>query len=413
MRILHTSDWHLGHQLHDISRDYEHRHFLTWLRSVIVDEQVDALLVAGDLFDTANPPAASLALFYDFIAALKRDAPNVHIVVIGGNHDSPTRLDAPVPVLDVLGVRVVGGLPRLASGEGEIDVDRLIVKIPHSGGVVWVGAIPFLRPGDLGAVDTSSSDATIRAVRSIYNSVTDAIRLRMKPGDAIVLMGHGTMVGGSISEMSERRILRGDSHALPDDIFAVDVSYVALGHLHLPQQVGARANVRYSGAPLALAMNEADYPHQVCVVDLHESRADVRALRVPKALELLCIPKRDRRSLSEILPMLAELPARSAAQREDMLPLLEVRVALDSPAPSLRREVEAAVADRAVRLVSIVVTRERHDSPDAPAVEALAEMQPIDIFRARYAREFDGEPPDDLIAAFNEILSVAQHSEGR
>ena len=148
MRLLHTSDWHLGHTLYDTSREAEHTAFLDWLLDTLEAQKVDALLVAGDIFDTANPSAEAQASWYQFVARARRRCPRLDIVVIGGNHDSAARLDAPDPLFAALDVRVVGGLPR---AQGVVDLERLLVPLRDAQGEVgaWVAAVPYLRPADL------------------------------------------------------------------------------------------------------------------------------------------------------------------------------------------------------------------------------------------------------------------------
>src|SRR5690606_35223811 len=147
------SDWHLGHSLHEHDRGPEHDAFLAWLLGALDDLDVDALIVAGDVFETANPPAAAQRRWYAFLAEARRRLPALDVVVVGGNHDSAARLDAPRDLLDSLGVHVVGGLPR--RGDGAIDVDRLIVPLRDRDGAIaaWVAAVPYLRASDLPRVD--------------------------------------------------------------------------------------------------------------------------------------------------------------------------------------------------------------------------------------------------------------------
>src|SRR5687767_12022359 len=135
LRLLHTSDWHLGHALHGVARDEEHQAFLRWLLDTIAGEDVDAVIVAGDIFDTANPPVSALKAFFAFIAQARRRFPDLSIVIIGGNHDSPTRLDAPDSLLRQLDVHVVGGLASGTDGAtGELDMDRLLVPLRDRSG---------------------------------------------------------------------------------------------------------------------------------------------------------------------------------------------------------------------------------------------------------------------------------------
>lgn len=201
MRLLHTSDWHLGHTLHDVPRDFEHEAFLGWLLETIGEQRVDALLVAGDIFDTANPSARAQAQYYRFLTEARRRYPALQVVVIGGNHDSADRLDAPTPLLDQLGIHVVGGLPRKA--DRQLDLDRLLVPLRGADGEVqaWVAAVPFLRPADLPPIP-DTEDPLVEGVRAVYREVFEGARRRRTPGQAILGMGHLYMTGTALSELS-------------------------------------------------------------------------------------------------------------------------------------------------------------------------------------------------------------------
>jgi exonuclease SbcD len=166
LRILHTSDWHLGHVFHGVEREYEHRIFLDWLLDTLDAEAVDALLIAGDVFDAANPPASATKLWYHFLGQAHARTPRLQIVVIGGNHDSAARLEAPRPILNELGpLHVVGGLPRV---NGDIDLDRLIVPLRDRQDAIaaWVLAVPFLRPADLPTVG-QDADPLVEGTRAL------------------------------------------------------------------------------------------------------------------------------------------------------------------------------------------------------------------------------------------------------
>ena len=158
MKLLHTSDWHLGHTLHEADRTAEHEAFLGWLARTIVERDVDALLVTGDVFDSANPPASAQKLWYRFLveAGARRDG--LQIVAIAGNHDSAARLEAPREVLAHLNVHVVGELPR---EDGKLHAARLLVPLKGEDGrtCAWVAAVPYLRPTDLSGVDGGDDEA--------------------------------------------------------------------------------------------------------------------------------------------------------------------------------------------------------------------------------------------------------------
>jgi len=412
MRIVHTSDWHLGHALHDASRELEHNRFLGWLLDALVDEAADALVITGDVFDSANPPASALAAWYDFLAAARARCPALDIVVIGGNHDSPARLDAPERVLRPLGIHVIGGLSRQA--DGALDLDRMLVPLRDAGGQVAAlcCAVPFLRVADLprGIAD-AEGDPLIEGVRVIYGQVFDAARARRRPGQALVATGHCYMVSTKVSRLSERRILGGNQHALPMEIFPDDLTYVALGHLHKPQRVGPGDRIRYAGAPIPLAMNEAAYHHQIAVVDLDgEALAGVRARPVPRAVDLLRVPARGALPLDELPAALTALEDTRDGEPLAERPFLEICVALSRPEPRLRKIVEDALAGKRPRLVKLEV---EHTGDGAALSESLPgadlkDLDPEEVFVRRYRHDHESEPPAPLIAAFRELLDQAR-----
>lgn len=408
LRILHTSDWHLGHTLHDLSRRYEHGQFLRWLLDQLFEHRVDALLIAGDVFDTANPSADAQEMFYDFLAKARIRCPEIDIVVIGGNHDSAARLDAPDPVLRALGIRVVGGLPRT---DGRIDVERVIVPLHDREGAIaaWVAAVPFLRAFDLPNVDIG--DRLIEGVRRVYGEVIEALRARCKPSQALIAMGHCYMTGGDLSMLSERKILGGNQHALPIDIFPDDIVYVALGHLHRAQMVGGRDNIRYSGSPIPLSLPEAPYCHQINLVDLDgPTMREVHSLRIPRAVEIIKVPANGPRPLEEILPLLVELPPLDPAVPGETRPYLEVEVVVPKPEPSLRRSIEQAVQGKSPRLVRIGVQLVGSGLPlaDAYTSASLKQLQAEDVFRQCYFKTYRDEPLPYVLEAFHELLEQVE-----
>ncbi|HZI06702.1 MAG TPA: exonuclease SbcCD subunit D C-terminal domain-containing protein [Archangium sp.] len=410
MRLLHTSDWHLGHTLYDTSREAEHAAFLEWLLDTLEAHKVDALLVAGDIFDTANPSAEAQAAWYRFVAQARLRCPKLDVVVIGGNHDSAARLDAPDPLFAALDVRVVGGLPK---ARGAVDLERLLVPLKNAQGKVgaWVAAVPYLRPADLPLASEETGDKLIDGVRSVYAEVLEGARAKRKPGQALVAMGHCYMVGTELSALSERKILGGNQHALPVDLFPEDLAYAALGHLHKAQRVGGREGVRYSGSPIPLSLSESSYAHQVLLVELEgEQLSSVRPLPVPRRVEIERVPKHDAATLDDVVRMLEALPALETDTPDWRRPYLEVCVALPRPEPALRRRVEAALEGKAARLVKLTpaYTGSGHTLAEARPGVSLKERTPEDVFRARYARDYTEPLEPVLLEAFHSLLTQVQ-----
>ncbi len=415
MRLLHTSDWHLGQTLHNFDRTYEHQRFLDWLLETIVAEQVDALLIAGDIFDNSNPSAASQGQLYRFLQQAKARSPQLDIVAVAGNHDSPGRLEAPGPLLEAHGTRVVGHVVR--NGIGEIDLERMVVPLTGRDGQVqaWCVALPFLRPGDVPRVDTAGAvdeggnpaiDAYLSGIALLYQQAYDLARSRCANGEAVLAMGHCHMVGGDASPDSERRILIGGTEALPASMFDPGIAYAALGHLHLAQKVGKQDHLRYCGSPLPLSFAEIGYQHQVLRIDIEGGKAqDIVALQVPRAVELLRVPAQPA-PLKQVIAELVGLELPDAQLHEQ--PYLEVRVLLDGPEPSLRAQVEAALEGKPVRLAKIEPTRKLVTAAGfepALSLDQLAQLQPDDIFQRLWQQRFGEDAPPDQLAAFAELMA--------
>jgi len=411
MRLLHTSDWHLGQTLHEFERDYEHDRFLDWLLDTLETEQVEALLMAGDIFDNANPSAAAQKQFYGFLTAAKRRVPHLNIVIIAGNHDSSGRLEAPDSLFAAFDATVIGHTRR----HGEINLDRLVVPLKNRAGdmAAWVLAIPFLRPGDVPLVETEE-DRYLKGVELLYRQALDHALNSREPGQAIIALGHCHMSGGQTSADSERRLVIGGAEALPVEIFDPVIAYAALGHLHRAQKVGGQSWVRYSGSPLPMSFAEIHYPHQVIRIDLEgESLAEIAPLPVPRFVELLRIPA-DPAPIDVVLELLGKLTLPDAPF--NARPYLEVQVLLTGPEPGLAAKIDAALDGKPVRRAKIKsfnpqAQAERGTAP--PSLDDLGRLQPDDIFRKLHRSRFGGEPTAELLAVFSELVREADTEVAR
>jgi exonuclease SbcD len=408
MRILHTSDWHLGQEFHGFAREAEHEAFLAWLIEQLEAQAVDALLVTGDIYDSQNPPISAQKQLYRFISAARRRLPRLDIVLVGGNHDSAGRLEAPGPLLEEFGVRVVGSLPR--GEDGALDPDRLVLPLRDRAGKVAAlcVAVPFLRLPDLPpAAEDDGEDRLIAGVRAIYETALAEAAAMVSPGQSLVVTGHCFMTGAEVSDLSERRIFGGNQQALPVSLFPESVTYVALGHLHKAQRVGGRDAVRYCGSPLPLSVTERAYHHQVILVDLDGPSALVTPLMVPRAVEIVRVPARGAAPPAEVLAALRLLEADPKVPRA-VQPYLDVVVALSEPAPGLRRDIDEALAGKGVRLArlkaesaGVVVAQ-----PDAPI--DLETLSPEEVFVQCWRRAHADGPPDAYLGAFRELLHAVE-----
>ncbi|MCG7586173.1 exonuclease SbcCD subunit D C-terminal domain-containing protein [Photobacterium sp. OFAV2-7] len=410
MKILHTSDWHLGHQLHGYNRDYEHQVFLDWLADTLEQQQIDALLVAGDIFDTANPPASAWRMLYRFMARLAKTMPQLNVVMIGGNHDSPSKLDAPHELLKAFDLHMVGGIHR--GEDGQLDHQRMLVPLTNKSGeqTAWVLAVPFLRSADLRTDNLAEEDdRLIKGVETLYTEMTQAAREQKSSQQALIGMGHAFMASGKLSEMSERRVLGGNQHALPASIFADDISYVALGHLHLAQRVAKKEHVRYSGSPLPLSMSERDYKHQIVVVELDGDQVtDIEPITIPRAVDMLKVP-RSPAPLEQVLEELEALEVDDLPREQQ--PFLEVHVRLDKPRALLREKVLAALDGKAIRLAKITPHYQQQERQDDLRHRRLSDVSPQQVFALSWGKKYDGEPDEAMAAAFESLLGQLDDSE--
>ncbi len=405
MRLLHTSDWHLGQNFFGFSRHYEHQQFLDWLLLTLVEQQIDVLLIAGDVFDTANAPASAQQQLYQFLCAAKLNTPHLQVVIIAGNHDSPTRLEVPMPFLSAFDMVVIGQVTRQHQ---QIDVERMVIPLKNQQGEVkaWCLAIPFLRPSDVPKVD-NAKDAYLEGIAALYQQATDCALDKRETGQAIIAMGHCHMLGSQVSEDSERKLVMGGIESLSSAIFAPEISYVALGHLHLAQKVGGDDRVRYSGTPLPMSFSEEHYQHSIRVIELdHDAIKSATSILIPRTVPLYRIPKTKAEPLDAVLTLLQQHDWPIIPEQQQ--PYLLVRVQLEKPEPSLRQQIEQALANKSVKLVKIETTYPSTTTDNEDKVMSLEDvqrLQPEDVFLKMYQQKFANLPSLELLGAFRDLIT--------
>jgi exonuclease SbcD len=404
MRLLHTTDWHLGQNFFGFSRHYEHQQFLDWLLLTLVEQQIDVLLIAGDVFDTANAPASAQQQLYQFLCAAKLNTPHLQVVIIAGNHDSPTRLEVPMPFLSAFDMVVIGQVTRQHQ---QIDVERMVIPLKNRQGEVkaWCLAIPFLRPSDVPKVD-NAKDAYLEGIAALYQQATDCALDKRETGQAIIAMGHCHMLGSQVSEDSERKLVMGGIESLSSAIFAPEISYVALGHLHLAQKVGGDDRVRYSGTPLPMSFSEEHYQHSIRVIELdHDAIKSATSILIPRTVPLYRIPKSKAEPLDAVLTLLQQHDWPTIPEQQQ--PYLLVRVQLEKPEPSLRQQIEQALANKSVKLIKIetIYPSTTTDNEDkVMSLEDVQRLQPEDVFLKMYQQKFATLPSLELLGAFRDLI---------
>lgn len=410
LTLIHTADWHLGQTFHGQERHAEHRAFLTWLLDTLVESRTDALLVAGDIFDVVNPSLAAQELLYDFIVAAHERLPHLDIVLIAGNHDSGNRIELPAPLMRRLRTHALGRVSWL--DDGRLDAERLLVPLTDEAGETraWCLALPFLRPSEVtgamlashddeGEPDGDAVNDYVAGITRVHRQLIAAAEARREPGQALVAMSHAHLHGAAVSEASERPIVIGGEESISAALFPTSVAYVALGHLHRAQQVG-EARIRYSGSPLPLDFSEVAYPHQVVAVTLDgEALAATEAIPVPRPVAMHRIGPAPLEAVLAELEAIEDDPALPRAR----WPWLEVRVELEAPIPDLRARVDAALKDKALRLLRLERRLPKVEGSDDPARVDLETLGPRRLFERTWESRW-GEPPgEEVLADFDRL----------
>ncbi|MEH7383673.1 exonuclease SbcCD subunit D [Bacillus sp. JJ1533] len=263
MRILHTADWHLGRSLEGRSRLKEQAQFLDELVKIVEEEKIDVVLMAGDAFDTVNPPAVAEQLFYESIARLSNGGKRP-VSIIAGNHDNPDRLSAAAPLAQKQGIQLLG-LPT---------IDVQTIYVPTTNETLKLAALPYPSESRLAEVLSDSHEELM--LRDKYDQRIQGIFAEMSktftPESINIAMSHIYVTGGSSTD-SERPIEVGGAYTVAATSLPEAAQYVALGHLHRPQMVSrAKTMARYSGSPLAYSFSEAGYAKSVTILDAKPSQ---------------------------------------------------------------------------------------------------------------------------------------------
>lgn len=382
MRVLHTSDWHLGRLLYGKKRHHEFSAFLDWLLTQVTAQKVDVLLVAGDIFDTNTPGNQAQQLYYGFLARLAATCCR-HVVVIGGNHDSPSFLDAPQQLLKALNVHVVGEAC-------DNPADEVIALSQGDQLELLVCAVPYLRERDLRKVSEDEDMADkeqkiLQAVASHYQAAVDhANTLRNGENIPLVGMGHLFTTGGQLQEGDGVRDLYvGSLGQVPAHVFPADLDYLALGHLHVPQLVAGKAHMRYCGSPVAMGFGEINQQKHVVLIDFNGREANIETLNVP-------VFQAKARLKGDLETLQAELQALISAESDVWV---EVEYEGEDNIQDLRQRLDAVVEDSKVSILRVRNRSARRQALSRRmSEETLAELTPEDVF----SRRLDASEVNDI-----------------
>ncbi len=401
MKLLHTSDWHLGCSLYGKKRYAEQLAFLDWLAALIVSEKIDLLLVSGDIFDSSAPSNRAQELYYNFLHRVNQTACR-HVVIIGGNHDSPTLLNAPGELLKYLGIHVLGCMGDTAEDE--------VICLRDDGGNLEavVCAVPFLRERDLRLLESGETvmekeEKLLAGIRSHYQEVFEHA-FEISGQAPVIAMGHLFASGASVGEgEAVRDLYIGNLVSVEGSLFPPELSYTALGHLHRQQKVGKRTDLRYSGSPIPLSFKEAETPRQALVVEISKGRSVVSEVNVPQTQKLLQI-EGDR---DEILEAVEDLAS------EDLPCWIDVNYTGSELAPDLRDEIQEALEYTKIELLRLRNERVTQKALSRQRLEeTLDDLDPREVFKRCLLKHEVEEPlAEKLRACYNEVLQTLDEAD--
>lgn len=398
MRILHTSDWHLGRSLLGKRRYPEFSQFLNWMLQTIDEQQIEVLIIAGDVFDTTTPSVTAQDQYYNFLAKAATKPTCQHIVVIGGNHDSASFLNAPGAILKSLNVHVVGQACE------DIKDEVLILKNKQDEVGLIVCAVPYLNDRDIRRYVALESledkdQRIIEAHQQHYRAVANhAKALATQHNVPMVATGHLFMTGGLTNEGDGVRDLYvGTLGQLKTDLFSPDFNYVALGHIHQHQKVGGLNHIRYSGSPLAMCFAEITRPKTVLIVDFNEHHvADVQEVEVPSFQRLGKISG----NLNSLLSQLESLKT----LKEPIW--LEVTFDSEELQPNLRATLIECIKDSEIEILKLINHQRRSQYLQGDGeIESLKELTVEEVFKRLLERQnIPEEQRGELIKTYQEVL---------
>ncbi len=414
MKILHTSDWHIGRLLYGRNRYDEFSAFLDWLAALINKEGIHALLVSGDIFDTNTPSNRSQELYYRFLCKVSVSGCR-HVVIVAGNHDSPSFLNAPKELLRALNVHIVGSITE--NPEDEVILLKGISGVPES----IICAVPYLRDRDIriSKAGESIEDKNTKLIKCVQRHYADVCRIAREKQEKynfipIIGMGHLFTAGGkTIEGDGVRELYVGSLAHVGKDIFPDFLDYLALGHLHVPQKVGKSEHIRYSGSPIPMGYGEAKQEKSVVIVDFKTfGNPNLPGNRHPLKITLHTVPcfqalERISGAMDEIIQRIDELKSKDSSA------WLEIEYTGSRVAGNLRELIQEAVEVTGMevrriknkRLIERVISRSCEE-------EMLDDLDVTDVFnRLLDTYEVAQDERPALIQAHKEIMTFLHEED--
>lgn len=397
MKILHTSDWHLGQSFYNFNREEEFREFFRQLRTIIREEKPDAMLVSGDIFDVATPSNAIVTMYNKELLQIQQENEGLQTIITAGNHDSPSRLSSAGILWKEFRVTIIGSPNRK---DGEIDMQQMIVPIYQNKQISgWVLAAPYMHSSSYPAAE---NDCYSERVRSFYSKLFNIAKEIRTSGQPIIAMGHLTMAN---SDLTGHNTTIGMMDSVPADIWDDGIAYVALGHIHHAQHIGAD-NVRYSGSVLPMSFDE-NYQHSVTIVEFQNERmSTLRKIEIKPPIIICTVPKKAA-SFDEVKKALSNYP-------DDEPAYLRANILSEGVMPTdMFDEANSCLKDKTkLRLCTLLHVRKQQETPEEDSniihsLDELRKISPIEVAKRSYKIKKQEEMPEELITCMKEAIEGA------
>ena len=409
MKLLHTSDWHLGQSFFTKSRKQEHSAFLTWLLKQVELHQIDAVIVAGDIFDTGTPPSYAREMYNQIVVSMNQVG--CALVILGGNHDSVSTLNESRQLLARLNTWVIANTSH--------DLSEQLIPLKSKNGDIGalLCAVPFIRPRDVtvsqsGESAQSKQQALTTAIQQHYHSLFN-IALDYKQQHnlevPILMTGHLTALGAQSSE-SVRDIYIGTLEGFDANLFP-PADYIALGHIHRPQLVAKSEYIRYSGSPIPLSFDEIRTEKQVMMIDTGDAGEPVSVTPIP----VPCF-----QPLATVKGSLEEIEEQIARLNFEVSPLpiwLAIEVNAQDYLSDLHHRIQNITEPYHVEVLQLRRARDNNKNTlRSVRNETLSELTPLEVFDKRLATEqFETEEQQirktRIEKLFHQIVTEVQQPE--
>ncbi|WP_303207543.1 exonuclease SbcCD subunit D [Bacteroides oleiciplenus] len=389
MKILHTSDWHLGHTLYNYDRSQEQQAFLEQLSRIVAEEKPDAMVVSGDIYHYSTPSATTQKMYTDGMLEIHRACPEMAIVVTAGNHDSSSKLEIDSNLWNHFGVKVVGNIER---NQEEVNLGKHIVEVRDKEGELkgYIIAVPHVYPQNFPMLDTETPREERQA--RFFQALQDEVEKINTDELPVVLMAHLSIEGSDRTGHDETA---GGIEYIPISSMGEGYDYLALGHIHCPQDIkGNGRHARYCGTPLPVNFDET-YPHSVSIIEVRRHEApQIRTVEIENPMPLVTLPK-EAVTFEEAIKLLEEYS-------DDKPAYIRLNVLIkDYLAPDCNERASGAVKGKKCKYCYIKSNREKQASDDRArhiSIQEMQEMSPLEIAKLYY-QEAEGEEMDEELCA--------------